>query len=287
MSRPLTLQAVVLTVARFLHDCVEGVTDVSEGDRARMRDSRRVLNRPDAYRFSDVLFLDNPAALTGHNPKQVVGYDPTGGRFVLNDNYAADHGVPAGVHYALLNIGGAGQPYPGYIAALNVAVQALGFGWLAAVPLDVAATVATAQRGVALPDGLDTLFGVEVVGSSGYRTALVPGPRGWTVTPPRTLNLGELAAGAVGVVCHGHRYGEWLSPLSPLDTPVPGALDDLVLVAAEEMLRSSGRQREAQEAMTLVQERVRTRQPTRWPNEVPLQRVAAVTVAGGRAWPTM
>jgi len=270
MARPITLSAAVVAIARFVHDCVEGVTDVSEGDRARMRDSRRVLLRPDAYRLSDVLFLDDAPGLTGLNPKQVVSYDPTGGRFVLNDNYGVDTGCPAGVHYALINIGGTGQPYPNYLAAINMAATALGYGWRRTAVLDVTDTADQAQREVAVPADLDTLYGVEVVGASGARTVLVPGAYGWQVRPPRTLLLGELAGGAVGLTLWGHSHGPWLTPASPLSTPVPGPLDDLVLVAAEELLRVSGRAREAQQAAMLVQERVRTRQPVRWPNEVAL-----------------
>jgi hypothetical protein len=264
--RSTTLQVGVIALARFLKDCVEGVTNIAAGDRSQLRDSRRRVAQNNAYKLSEVLFCDRPPGLDGLNPKAVLAYDAGTGTFTLNDPYGPGGGAPVGVHYALLNLGGGGTTYAGYLTAISLAVQQLTGG------LDTYVDVPTPPSGTAsvmAPDGLDSLYALARVSPEGVVAAVKPGRGGWAVTYPRTVSLGLLAAGASGSLrFYGRVFQRWLDPDTALDTVLPVNTADLVTAAAEYVVRDAGRPREMSLGMQLAQERLRTRPPVRYPNEV-------------------
>lgn len=227
MRESLSLQQIVLDVAHNLHDCVEGVTTASMGeDRAKMRDALRAVAGDDHYNGSEVLFLQpgaTAAGLTGANPKAVLDFQASDGTFTLNDAWGST-GVPAGVAYALLRIGGEGHPYAEIVAALRQALSALSYK---SDVYDESLVVVAGQPDYTVPAGIDWLTAVTATNPQGF-TAALRRPQHWDLRPgTRTLRLTALAP-----VSDGYTLGLQ----GQTDVVAPAALDGTITVDREEVV---------------------------------------------------
>jgi len=124
-----SLYELVVAVAHNLRDAVEGVTDTGATQLNEMRDQARSVEMDGRYDGSDLLWREpeaTDAGLTGDNPLGVIDFAQNGGRFTLSGNWSQTSGVPSGVTYTLLNLGGRGSPVRAILRALQLAVAALG-----------------------------------------------------------------------------------------------------------------------------------------------------------------
>lgn len=257
MLESLSLQQIVLDVAHNLRDCVEGVTTASMGgDRAKMRDSLRAVAGDDVYNGSEVLFLE-PAAtlagLTGANPKAVLDFQGSDGTFTLNDNWGST-GVPAGVAYALLRLGGAGHPYAEIVAALRQALSALSYK---SDVYDASLVVVAGQPTYTVPDGIDWLTTVTATNPQGF-TAELRRPQHWDVRPgTRTLRLTALAPVSEGYVLGLQGLAGVTAPTA-LDATIAVDREEVVGATIEFLLRGGTDKADLALAGNLYADRVRT-----------------------------
>lgn len=228
MRESLSLQQIVLDVAHNLRDCVEGVTTASMGgDRAKMRDALRAVAGDDRYNGSEVLFLQpgaTAAGLTGANPKAVLDFQASDGTFTLNDAWGST-GVPAGVAYALLRIGGEGHPYAEIVAALRQALSALSY------KTDIYASVAVVdgQTDYDIPAGFDWLNAVTAATPDGKARATLRRGLHYDLAYPgsRTLRITPLCPVMAGYT---------LGLVGQADVVAPTTLDGTITVDREEVV---------------------------------------------------
>ena len=257
MLEAMSLQDIVLAVSHNLRDCVEGVTTLAMGgDRTKMRDGLRVIAGDKAYNGSEVLFLEpaaTAAGLTGSNPKGVVSFSSADGTFTLNEAWGST-GVPAGVRYALLRLGGEGYPYQDIVYSLKQALSALGYKTNL---YDTSLTVVEGQTTYTIPDGFDWLDTVTATNPQGYSMELRR-PQHWDVRPgSRTLVLTALTPVAAGYT---------LGLLGQTGVKAPATLTDTITVDSEEvvgatiefLLRGSGDKIDLTLSANLYADRVRT-----------------------------
>jgi hypothetical protein len=93
-----------------------------------MRDQARSVERDGRYNGSEVLFALPYAAdlgMAGSPVYGVVDFKRDNGIFTLSGNWSQASGVPAGVDYAMVNLGGRGYPVEALLYALELAFDAL------------------------------------------------------------------------------------------------------------------------------------------------------------------
>lgn len=119
-----TLADVVRAVAHEARDCIEGTT-TSAGGTLQLVDLHREFGKNNQYIGSEAFF---PSTLPtgGLNPKRVTGSVVVSGTLTLVEGWdGATAGVPSGVPYYLINIGGRGIPYARIASALTLALDEL------------------------------------------------------------------------------------------------------------------------------------------------------------------
>lgn len=263
-----SLQDIVLAVATNLRDCIQSAATSTAGDSVSLVDASLKLFSTGSNRFagSECLFLNGAAPSSGVNPLTVNGFTNTTGTLTFTASYGS--AVPSGTAYALLNVGGQGNPYQAILSALDMAFAALNLK-APATDQDVTVTAATdgwANHDLTVPAGLDWLTRVELTRTAPYRTTI--GRRFWSLLPgTRTLRINQAVCLYVGDVVTLGGYADVVRPAALADT-VDVNLEQVVNMAIEYLLRDSKDRDEQTLVANLYGDRLRTVNAYRLPSSV-------------------
>lgn len=266
-----SLYDLVVAVAANLHDLVEGVTDTGATALAEMRDQARGVEIDGRYNGSEILFREPAAQLggmTGTTPFGVVDFARRGGVFQLSGNWSQSSGVPSGMPYVMLNLGGRGYPTGQIVRALQLANEALA---IRSVVADESLAWVPGQYDYPIPSQYDTIENVWVgraVNGAWRRQPLrLNAADGYTVIPALrliSLRLGLIDGDVLGLVGE-RRVGlpVSFSDADAIDLPVEPHVNGAI-----EYLDRAGTGDEQQIAAAQYADRLRTVPLYRRPNSI-------------------
>lgn len=271
MAAP-TLADVVRATAQAARDCVEGTTTALGGAK-QLVDAHRVVGKDGQFVGGEVFFPAAPAG--GLNPKRVTAFAVATGTFTLDEGYdGVSAGVPAGVAYYLINVGGRGTPYQRIVSALGVALDELNhkqavFDNTLLVTLDANSLPV---REYAVPATLDYLRAVRLRSTNdNVPHGIRGGDRGlWRVRPgTRTLELSSDLALDTTQTIELFGFSRLTVPTVATGT-INLPLAWLVNATLERLGLRATEPGEAGEAQALAALRMHTAGQYAWPNEVEL-----------------
>lgn len=260
-----TLAQLVVDLGVPFKDNLEGTTSSDSATRNQFIAAGLAGNRNDAWKGSEVLFLDT-TGMTGNNPKKVTGFNAATGTFTMNEDWNTSIGVPTGVRFVLVRLRGQGVPFTLRKRAIQRAIEDMADAG-AVTSLNLGAVVAGQYR-YTIASGLDTVFEVVLrspASSSAFYQVQIP-PAQWWLEPGRVLGLrtNKIGRMSADLIVTGRYYPTFSDALT---TTYNLSADSVIKEAAEWLTLFSTQPGEQSAHNALMGDRLRSYQEYWYPSE--------------------